>query len=115
METAKEILLRVAEEKQGYFLSAQVSWITEAMEEYANFKDEKEVSVYSAVNKHNKCLELLEAILSFEKRKKDRLKNVEHYKDYLPTLSKKYQDNVEIIDRCIDRLKQRYLLILKNI
>lgn len=115
METAKEILYRKAEEKQGCFLSAQVSWITEAMEEYANFKQEKEVSVYSAISKHNKCLEILQAIMEFEKRKKRKMETVDSYKSMFPSISKKYQDNVEIIDRCINRLKQRYLLILKDI
>lgn len=33
--TAKEILYKKCEEKDGCFLSGQVGWIVEAMEEYA--------------------------------------------------------------------------------
>ena len=45
MKTAKEMLYAKCEEKKGCFLSGQVAWIVEAMEEYKNqFAPKKERS-----------------------------------------------------------------------
>jgi hypothetical protein len=60
------------------------------------------------INKHQKCIEILEAVQTFEMLIKSAQENIDGFCGTFPELRKKYKHNKEIYQMCINRLMQRY-------
>ncbi len=72
------------------------------------------VSIRSLIDKHQMCIEILEGIICFEQRKKHRIESIEGFAGTFPELRKKYENDIDTINRCIKRLEQRYKRILNG-
>lgn len=60
------------------------------------------------INKHQMCIEILEAIMHFENRKKNIAESIESIAGTFPDLRRKYVNDIDTINRCITRLQERY-------
>jgi hypothetical protein len=67
----------------------------------------------SLIKKHERCIEILYAIKYFEERKKNRIESIDGFAGLFPELKQKYINNIDIINRCIKRLIERYNRIAK--
>jgi len=72
------------------------------------------ISSRSLINKHQMCIEILEGIMHFEQRKKQRIESIEGFPGTFPELRKKYVNDIDTINRCIKRLEQRYKYVLND-
>lgn len=66
----------------------------------------------SLIEKHQKCIEILEGIMHFEQRKKHRIENIEGFAGTFPELRRKYVNDIDTINRCIKRLEDSYKRVL---
>ena len=60
------------------------------------------------IKKHQSCIEILVAVLTFEMLIKSGKENIDGFCGTFPELRRKYIHNVEIYKMCIDRLNLRY-------
>jgi hypothetical protein len=58
--------------------------------------------------RHERCIEILEAIESFRNRKKRLIENIGGFGGIFPELRKKYVNNVDTVNRCLKRLEAKY-------
>ena len=65
-------------------------------------------NIHLLIDKHQMCIEILEAIMRFEQQKKHKIESIEGFAGTFPDLRKKYVNDIDTINRCIKRLKQRY-------
>lgn len=61
------------------------------------------------IDLHQRAIEILEATRHFERRKQTLIENLDGFCGTFPELNRKYRHQVEIMDRCIARMKQRYI------
>jgi len=66
------------------------------------------------IEKHQTCIEIVEAIATFETLFKSRAESIHALQNWHPDLKQKYEHDLIIYRMCIDRLKQRYLKTLTN-
>lgn len=64
------------------------------------------------IDKHQTCIEILEAIQYFKIRKITTDKSLNGFAGTFPNLRQKYEHELIIYDMCIERLKQRYVKTL---
>ena len=64
------------------------------------------------IDKHQTCIEILEAIQYFKIRKITTDKSLNGFAGTFQNLRRKYEHDFIIYDMCIERLKQRYVKIL---
>lgn len=64
------------------------------------------------IDKHQTCIEILEAIQYFKIRKITTNKSLNGFAGTFPNLRRKYEHTIIIYDMCIERLKQRYVKTL---
>lgn len=69
----------------------------------------------SLIDKHQMCIEILEGISKFEKRKNRRMDSIDGFAGTFPELRRKYENEIATINRCIERLEQRYKRVFKNL
>ena len=67
------------------------------------------------INALQTCIEIQEAIQTFEALTKSAHENVNGFCGYFPELRYKYHHNIEIYKMCITRLEERYLNLIKQI
>ena len=67
------------------------------------------------IKKHETLIEILEAIKTFEMLKKSAKENIEGFCGTFPELRRKYHHKNDIYGRCIARLEERYLNLIKQI
>lgn len=72
------------------------------------------VSIRPLIDKHQMCIKILEGIICFKQRKKHRIESIEGFAGTFPELRKKYENDIDTINRCIKRLEQRYKRILNG-
>ena len=60
------------------------------------------------INEHQTCVEILEGIKSFELKIKLLQDDINNYGFYFIGLAVKYKQDIEILNKSIDRLKLRY-------
>lgn len=66
------------------------------------------------INKHQTCIEIIEAIMHFERRKKHIVESIESIAGTFPDLRRKYVNDIDTINRCITRLQERYNRVLNS-
>mgnify|MGYP000970647621 FL=1 len=66
------------------------------------------MKTHELINKHQKCIEILEAIQTFEMLIKSAQENIDGFCGTFPELRKKYNHKLEIYQMCIERLMKRY-------
>ena len=64
---------------------------------------------------HEKGNEIIEAVMYFERKKKILYELIEGFPDTFPSLRGKYVNNIDTINRCIDRLYLRYKKAMSDI
>jgi len=77
------------------------------------FKDSEvtavvDINTPSLIDKHQQCIEIVEAIAHFQMSKRHTIRSIESFGGTFPNLRKKYIHNIDIYNRCINRLKERY-------
>lgn len=60
------------------------------------------------IKKHQDCIEILEAIQTFEMLIKSGKENIDGFAGTFPEIRRKYIHNIEIYQMCITRLQERY-------
>ena len=66
------------------------------------------IDTTSLIDKHQSLIELAEAIHSFQMSRKLTIQSIEGFGGTFPELRRKYIHNIDIYNRCINRLKERY-------
>jgi len=61
-----------------------------------------------SIKKHEICISILQGVSEFEERKKMITESFYGFSSSFPELKEKYLRDIEIHDKCIERLKQRY-------
>lgn len=64
--------------------------------------------VKDLIEKHEKAIEILEAIEHFKRRKKMSIEMINGFQGTFPRLRAKLVNRVDTINRCIKRLEERY-------
>jgi ABC-type Zn uptake system ZnuABC Zn-binding protein ZnuA len=72
-------------------------------------------NVKSKIDKLQTCIEILEAITHFENMIKLKKESINGFSGTFPELRKKYLHNIQIYQKCMIRLIQRYKTILNQI
>jgi len=67
------------------------------------------------IKKHERAIEILEAIESFQRQKQRCIESANSYQDWLPELAKKCRNDADTKQRCIDRLHLKHLKLTKAI
>jgi hypothetical protein len=67
------------------------------------------------IEKHQTCIEIIDAILFFKRRIKLYEEWIHGFPGTFPGLRRKYERNIEIQNMCIARLLQRYKKALSQI
>ena len=67
------------------------------------------------IEAHEKCIEVLEAIRTFERFIKSAHENIDGFAGTFPELRRKYIHRIEIYQMCITRLQERYSKINNQI
>jgi len=67
------------------------------------------------IEKHQSCIEILEGIKHFEKKKERKIESINGFAGTFPELRLKYINDIDTINRCIERLVLRYQTILQQI
>jgi hypothetical protein len=62
----------------------------------------------SLIDKHQMCIEIVEAIMHFQLRKKHLIQSINGFGGSFSELRRKYVNNIDTINRCIKRLEERY-------
>lgn len=60
------------------------------------------------IRQHERCIQVLDAIENFKRRKEINADNYIQVKDLLPELAQKYYDKALIINKCIERMELLY-------
>jgi hypothetical protein len=68
----------------------------------------------SLIQKHEKSIAILDAIMRFERRKKRFIESISGFSGTYPNLRVKYVNNIDTINRCIKRLEKSYKRILMD-
>lgn len=63
------------------------------------------------IERHQMCIQILEAIQHFENVKNHKQESISALGGMLPELRKKYINELDTYNRCIERLNQRYLTV----
>ena len=82
--------------------------------------DEKEVNeslltpskIHCLIKTQERGLEILEAIKSFDTRRRLEIESINGFPGTFPSLRAKYVNNIDTINRCIDRLYLRYKKVM---
>jgi hypothetical protein len=60
------------------------------------------------IKKHENLIKILEAIITFRKRMESTVHNMKVLNGNFPNLIKKHYHDIEIYERCINRLLEKY-------
>lgn len=60
------------------------------------------------IRQHERCIQVLDAIGEFKKRKERNSDNYKQVKNLLPDLAQKYYNYALIINKCIERMELLY-------
>jgi len=71
-----------------------------------------EFDLESEIERHDKAEKILQAILSFRNKKKAIISHIEGFGGTFPRLRAKYVNDVDTINRCINRLHSRYKKVM---
>ena len=66
------------------------------------------------IDKHQLCIEILEGVKYFEKAIELKKYSINGFSGTFPELRRKYIHDVDIYERCVKRLKQRYDVVLNE-
>ena len=66
------------------------------------------IDTTSLIDQHQQLIEIVEAIQHFQMAKRHTIQSIEGFGGTFPRLRKKYIHNIDIYNRCINRLKERY-------
>jgi hypothetical protein len=75
----------------------------------------KELKIESHLNSHIRCVEILEAIQTFQKRIKLNKESLDGFPGEFVELRKKYINSIDTQERCIIRLFDNYLSLITEI
>ena len=67
------------------------------------------------IEKHNKAIEILEAINGFEKRKELVNDSLNGFPGTFPELAKEYKNRLVVLDMCINRMQEKHIRLMESI
>lgn len=67
------------------------------------------------INLHLKGLEILEAIKALQKRNESSIENINGFPGTFPRLKKKYENDIDTRNRCIERLLIRHNIVVSKL
>ena len=67
----------------------------------------------SLMDKHQCCIEILEAIQHFQQRIKQTKENINGFAGTFPDLKRKYINDLDTLYRCVERLSIRYVNVME--
>lgn len=67
------------------------------------------------IAKHERCIQILDAIKRFERRKQSKIESLNGFPGTFYTLKVSLQNRIYIIELCIERLKHNYKQLVKTI
>ena len=76
---------------------------------------EKSINTKTLIDNHQLCIEILEGISHFQSSIRLKKESLNGFAGTFYELRIKYAHNIDIYNRCINRLNQRYNNILNNI
>ncbi len=83
-------------------------WVTPLQEDEIEAKLIEDILSHSLIKKHEKAIECLEAIRTFQKRKRMEIGSIESFPGTFPRLRAKSVNRIDTLNRCINRLILRY-------
>lgn len=69
---------------------------------------------YYLIQKHENCLKILSAIIRFRQRRKQKIESINGYAGTFPKLKEKYLNDIDTINKCINKLEQRYYRLINS-
>lgn len=69
---------------------------------------EIKIDTHNIIDNHQMCIEIMEAIQSFKNRKQLRIDSINGFSGTFPELRRKYSNDIDTINMCINRLYLRY-------
>jgi len=66
------------------------------------------IDTHNIIDNHQMCIEIMEAIQSFKNRKQNRIDSINGFSGTFPELRRKYVNDIDTMNMCINRLYSRY-------